>query len=582
MPVGGKRVSRWFLAGFAGLVVACGGASSDAEAPGPASESPDTGNRPDAGLPPPGGDDGGTPDAGPPDGTPDGGAPDGGPPPEQPTVCAPTAGEARWVLEGEPVSATVTCGTGHAAAGLRFAVDNLPPGAHFDETTGTLSWTPGKDQAAVWHLTLREQTTGETGTLKVGVAENESAPGNVPIVDPAAYTEEFGLPVFHLSYEGKLTAGGHRPVQLVYRGKRFNLEAKYRGATSSVFPKRSLTLKFPDEDLFSEPVFGNGFKDRKRVVLITTFNDNSYLRSRLAFDVWSRMSPAHIHIRTYSAVLYANNEYVGLFTVADHVNKRLVAAHGLDKDSDVFKAEDHRANFSRLRKDGTPKGNLYEGFEKSEGTPEEGEPGAFATLEEITAFVADSDADTFRTGFAQRMNTQDYQDWWIFNTLILGTDSQAKNAYHAYDPTTGGPWRYIPWDLDASFGQMYDTRRTSPTARPTFREDNLIFQRLLDDPALAGPMRERYRALLRDALKVDVVMALIDRYVQETAPSARRDWAKWGEKHRNFGDPNDPWGGSGNFPHWHTRQDFNSYEEEVEYVRQWVRTRWDALEERLP
>ncbi len=575
--MGGNRVSRMFLAGVAGLVVACAGGSSGPSALGPDNEPPDTGGSPDAGLPPGGADDGGTPDGGPPPGT-----PDGGPPPEQNTVCGPTAGEARWVLEGEPVSATVTCGTGHTAAGLRFVVDNLPPGAQFDAATGALSWTPGKDQAAVWNLTLREETTGETGTLKVGVADNESAPGNVPITDPAAYTEEYGLPVFHLSFEGSLTAGGYRPVQLVYRGKRFDLEAKYRGATSSVFPKRSMTLKFPDEDLFSEPVFGNGYEDRKRVVLITTFNDNAYLRSRLAFDVWSKMSPAHFHIRTYSAVLYMNNKYVGLFTVSDHVSKRTMGANGIDKDSDLFKADDNRANFSRLRKDGTPKEHLHEGFEKAEGTPEEGRPGAFAPLEALTAFVADSDTAAFREGFPQRMNVQDYQDWWIFNTLILGVDSAAKNAFHAYDPATGGPWRYIPWDMDATFGQSYDTTRTSPTARPTFREDNLLFEKMLADPTLAGPMRERYRALLRDTLKVEEVLALIDGYVQETAPSARRDWAKWGQRHRDFGDPDDPWGGHGNFPNWHTRQDFNSYEEEVEYVRQWIRTRWGALETQLP
>ncbi|WP_434345381.1 CotH kinase family protein [Myxococcus virescens] len=579
--MGGKRFPRLFLAGVAGLVVACGGDSGSRGIPDPASEPPDNGTLPDAGLPSNSTDGGATPDAGTGPGTPDGGEPDGGPPP-QTNLCAPTAGEPRWVLEGEPISATVTCTTGHAAPDTRFIVDNLPPGARFDAATGTLSWTPGKDQAAVWHLTLREESTGETGTLKVGVAENESAPGNVPIVDPAAYTEEFGLPVFHLSYEGGLTAGGYRPVQLVYRGQRFDLEAKYRGATSSVFPKRSLTLKFPDENLFTEPVFGNGFEDRKRVVLITTFNDNSYMRSRLAFDVWSRMSPGHIHLRTYSAVLYANNKYVGLYTAADHVNKRLMAAHGIDKDADAFKAVDNRANFSRLRKDGTPKSSLHEGFEKSEGTPEEGEPGAFAPLEALTAFIADSNADAFRAGFPQRMNARDYEDWWIFNTLILGVDSQAKNAYHAYDPATGGPWRFIPWDLDASFGQSYDTTRTSPAARPTFRDDNLLFQRMLADPTIAGPMRERYRALLRDTLNVEVMQTLIDGYVQETAPSARRDWAKWGAKHRAFGDPNDPWGGHGNFPHWHTRQDFNSYEEEVEYVRQWIRTRWGALESQLP
>lgn len=344
--MGGKRFHGVLLACVTGMMVACGGSGasgSPADGPGPANESPgpnpSPGNgQPDAGGTPPGDSDSGTPDA--------------GPPPPKPTVCAPTGGDARWVQEGEPVTATVTCGTGHSAADVRFTVDNLPQGASFDEASTTLRWTPTRAQSAVWNLVLREKSTGETGTLKVGVAPNTQASDKVEFADPATYTEEYGLPVFHLSFEGTLTAGGYRPAQLVYRGRRFDIEAQYRGATSSVFPKRSLTFKFKDEDLFNEPVFGDGFTHKKRVVLITTFNDNSYLRPRLAFDLWNRMAPDHVKIRTYSAVVYVNNRFMGLYTVADHVNKRLMAAHGISKDADLFKAVDNNANFSRLKKDG--------------------------------------------------------------------------------------------------------------------------------------------------------------------------------------------------------------------------------------
>nr|WP_275900416.1 CotH kinase family protein [Pyxidicoccus trucidator] len=498
-------------------------------------------------------------------------------------MCGPTAGDARWVQEGELLTATVTCGTGYSAADVRFTVDNLPQGASFDEATATLRWTPDRAQSAVWNLVLREQSTGETGALKVGVAPNIQASDKVEFADPATYTEEYGLPVFHLSFEGSLTSGGYRPAQLVYRGRRFDIEAQYRGATSSVFPKRSLTFKFKDEDLFNEPVYGDGFTHKKRVVLITTFNDNSYLRARLAFDLWNRMAPDHVKVRTYSAVLYVNNRFMGLYTVADHVDKRLMAAHGISKDADLFKAVDNNANFSRLKKNGEPKPNLHLGVEKKEGTPEENAPHAFDTLDALVAFVSDSDAAGFRAGFPQRMKASEYEDWWIFNTLILGVDSQGKNAYHAYDPATGGPWRYIPWDLDASFGQSYDTTRTSPTARPTFAEDNLLFQRMLDEPTVAGPMRERYRKLLREELQLETALSLIDGYVRESAPVAKRDWAKWGTRYTTFASPDEPpENGYGNFPNWHSRQDFNSYEEEVEYVRQWVRTRWPALREQLP
>ena len=593
----GKRFAGVLLACLTGLMVACGGSGADGggtegPGPGPGDESPNPNpnpppdnTRPDAGGVPPGNTDSGTPDAGSPPGDPDAGSPDAGTPPPKPTVCAPTAGDARWVQEGEPVTATVTCGTGHKGAAVRFTVENLPPGASFDEPTATLRWTPTRAQSAVWNLVLRERSTDETGTLKVGVAPNIVASDKVAFADPATYTEEYGLPVFHLSFEGTLTSGGYRPAQIVYRGRRYEIEAQYRGATSSVFPKRSLTFKFKDEDLFNEPVFGDGFKDKKRVVLITTFNDNSYLRARLAFDLWNRMAPDHVKIRTYSAVLYMNGRFMGIYTAADHVSKRLMAAHGISKDADLFKAVDNNANFSRLDHDGQPKPYLHLGLEKKEGTPEEGKPHAFDPLHAFVAFVADSDAATFRTGFPQRAKASDYEDWWIFNTLILGTDSQGKNSYHAHDPATGGPWRYIPWDLDASLGQNFDTTRSSPTARPDFTNDNLLFKRLLDDPAIAGPLRERYRKLLREELKLETTLALIDGYVKETAPAARRDWAKWGPKYKGFAVPPAPGQeetGYGNFPAWHLRQDFNEYEGEVEYVRQWVKTRWPALQERLP
>ncbi|MBF5045883.1 hypothetical protein FGE12_25965 [Aggregicoccus sp. 17bor-14] len=514
------------------------------------------------------------PDAGSGQQTPDGGPPDAGPV-EEAHRCDPTAGEARWVLEGEPVSATVSCATGLTGAAVRFSITHLPAGATWDAASATLHWTPTRDQAAVYLLTLREESTGETGTLKVGVADN----GGAKVADPMTYTEELGLPVVHLFFDAAtgLSAGGYRPVQVVYRGHRYTAEAQYRGATSSTFPKRSLTLKFPDGDLFNEPVFGDGFTDRKRVVLVTTFNENSYLRSRLAFDLWNRMSPEHVQIHTYSAVLYMNGSYKGLFTVADHVDKRMLQGVGMDKDSDLFKAVLENANFSRLRQDGTPKDSLHEDVEKKEGS--EG-AGAWATYDGLVAWVSDADAGTFRTGFAQKLNAQDYADWWIFNTLIVGTDSMAKNSYHAYDPKAGGPWRYIPWDLDATFGQNFDTTRIGPTARLTFEGDNLLFRKMLQEPSIAGPMRERYRTLLRTQLSESVVQGLIDQYVKETAPSARKDWAAWQEWYHHFGDPTlQPYDiGYGNFPKWHERTDFNTYEGEVQYVRDWVHARWGSLQ----
>ncbi|NBD12128.1 hypothetical protein FOF48_34050 [Corallococcus sp. Z5C101001] len=567
-------------------LVACGAGNHPLPPPSsgdPSDSAFDAGSRPpaevvDAGR---GVGDPGTADAGADAGT-DAGADGGADAGEVGPVCMPTAGETRWVLEGEFFSARVVCATGYTSPGLRFGVSNLPLGATFDESTATLHWMPALNQGAVWMLTLVEYTTDETGTLKVGVANNDAAPGRVDIVDPVTYTEEYGLPVVHLFFDPSvgLTSGGYRPVGVVYRGHRYTAEAKYRGATSSVFPKRSLTFKFAEDDLFSEPVFGGGFTDRKRLVLISPFNDNSYLRSRLAFDLWNRLSPDAVRIRNFSVVVYANNKFQGIYTAADHLDKQLLTASGIGKDADLFKAVDADANFSRLRRSGQTKANLHMGFEKDEGTPEEGQPHAYDTLDAFVAWVADSSADTFRQELGTKLRARDYEDWWIFNTLILGNDSQAKNAYHAFNPKTGGPWRFIPWDLDASFGQEYDTTRSSPLARPTYASDNHIFQRMLADPTLAGPLRERYRQALQNELSEATVQAMIDGYERELGPNALRDEARWSAEYRTFARPDTV--GYLNFPEWHLRQDFKTHAEEVEYVRQWVHTRWTALQSQLP
>ena len=304
--------------------------------------------------------------------------------------------------------------------------------------------------------------------------------------------------------------------------------------------------------------------DRRRLVMISPFNDNSYLRPRLAFGLWNRMSPEHIQIKTYSAVLYTNGQYRGLFTVADHVSKQLFKRHGLNPDGDLFKAVDADANFSRLDADGAAKSHLAQGYEKKEGLINTSAP-----IADLTAWVADTGGAAFRAGWESRMVTRDYEDWWIFNTLILGADSSAKNAYHYRDTPGNGRWRFIPWDLDASFGQGWDTKRYSSDARPNYTEDNLLFARMLADPAIAGPMRARYQALLKDELSAEVVLGMLEAYEKEIRPSALRDEARWGKQYREF-------------VRWNYRTDYTTHDEEVEYLRRWITERWDMLERRLP
>ncbi|XXF76116.1 CotH kinase family protein [Myxococcaceae bacterium GXIMD 01537] len=381
--------------------------------------------------------------------------------------------------------------------------------------------------------------------------------------------EEDGLPVFHLYFPGSLPDDeGYRAARLVYRGICYRVEARYRGNSSSIFPKRSYTLDFPAKAPFNEPRLAGGFTGRRKVVLISPFNDNSYLRNRLAFALWSRMSSAHLEVKTYSAVVYVDGQYLGLYTVADHVDRHFLAAQGLDPAGELFKAVNADANFSRVGRSGDPKLLLHQGYEKKPGPPPEGRE-AYASIRALTAFVADASPEDFRARWESLLVAREYEDWWVFSTLVYADDSVAKNAYHYRGPGPGARWRFIPWDLDGSFGQHWDTRRVDPGRREDFSGPNHLFARMMADPSIAQPLRERYRALLRGPLRADEVVALLDTYAAEVSAAARKDEARWGGVYRGF-------------IVWSARQDFTTHEEEVAYLREWVRTRWREMEREPP
>ncbi|AKT38459.1 CotH kinase family protein [Chondromyces crocatus] len=485
--------------------------------------------------------------------------------PEPAALCQPSGGGPHWLLEGETVIFQVGCATDMVLPDDAFEVTSLPEGATYDATKREVAFSPGFDQAAVYEVEIHVAETSETAQVKIGVADAWDHPSNVPVVDPTRYTEEYGLPVLFLQ---------QRPVTdeyvantFIYRGHTYTAEAKLRGASSLGYPKNSYTLKFSKQDRFQEPDEADGFTNKRKIVLTTPFDDNSYVRQRLAYDLWNRLDPGHVQIQTYSAVVYIEGEYWGLYTVGDHVDKDLMEQHGFWDDGNLYKAINHDANFDTRASGGGPKGALHAGYEKKEGFPEEGEPGAFSDLEELVQFVATSDAATFRSQIGSRIDRRDYENWWIFVTFIKGSDSAGKNSYHYRDPRSNGVFRFMPWDFNESFGQTWQSERTGASEVIEYRNMNRLFDRFLEEPSIAGPLKARYAEVLHGVYSESAVQALVDGYIARIDTSARRDEQKWGQAYQTYGG-------------WAWRNNFTTYEEEVAYLKAWISERWrfqDAL-----
>lgn len=485
---------------------------------------------------------------------------------EAPPDCAPTGGGPFAIVEGEAIAIPLTCANDPAGrAAAQFAIAALPAGATLDPATATLAWTPGLDQAAAYDLTLSVAGESTTGALRIAVADAFDTAGNVPPLDPVRYPDELGLPVIFVT--PRPTTEEYAPVTVTYRGHAYAAEGKLRGASSLSYPKQSYTIKFAAGDYFDEPDHAGGFHAKQRIVLTSTFDDNSYVRQRLAYEVWNRMDADHVAVQAYSAVVYLDGQYHGLYALTDHGDDDLFAAHGLPRTGDVYKAINHDANFTLRTYDGDPKATLHDGYTKKDGQPPEGQPGAFDPLDALVDFVARSSDATFAAELPTRVHVPDFRDWYVFVTYLLGSDSGGKNCYLFHDPA-GGPWRYAPWDFNHSFGQAWETSRTAADDWDDFADKNRIFVRMLADPALGPTVAARYRAMLTGPLADATVLALFDAMVAETAAGARRDWRKWGAAYRAF-------------DRWRDRGDLTDYDGEVAYVRQWLAARGAYLRGRL-
>jgi len=460
-----------------------------------------------------------------------------------------------WSLEGTSVRVPIACAGGETPA--EVAVEGLPAAARWDASDGVIAWTPSLSDAGVYDVVAR-LPGGETARGRLGVVDAWSARGNVR-PDPVRYTEEYGLPVVHLDHAQAVSDAYTIPATLTYRGQTYDVTVKYRGSRTLEFPKKSYTLGFPGRR-FSDPALG--ILDRKKIALVTTFDDQTGVRDRLAIELWKRLAPGRFAVRTASAVLYENGAFRGLYVLAEKLGGQVLSSAGLNGDGNLYQGKTHAANFAATLPDGSPKATWHDGYEKDEGTPIEGQPGAFDDLDAFVQFVATADDPTFAAQLPGLADVDEYRDWWVLVMLAVSGDTVGKNGMLYHDPV-GGPWRATVWDWGASLGQDWQTFRTSAWDSWDFTGANRLFQRLLTPP-FDGETRARLRAAVQQTVPIGDVLTLFDGMIAETAEVARRDDARWGDTQRAF------FGAEG-------RSDWGSPQAEAAYTRRWLQDRWAYL-----
>jgi spore coat protein H len=483
-------------------------------------------------------------------------------PPPATESCSPEVSiEDPYGLEGQPVSFTLGCASGLHPGGFEASLTNPPRGARFDAGSWTFEWTPGLDQGGRYDLMLAVLPRGadsgfpETTVVTLWVADAFGEPGNDD-PDPMIYTEEWGLPVFHLDPE-QYVGQEHVPADVTVYGHTYHAEMKIRGAASASYPKPSYTIRFSDEDFDASP-WDMGNKDH--LYAITAFDDNSYVRQKLCYDLWQAMADhfgvERLSPRTFFGVVFVGGEYHGVYTFSDRPDDHFLGEMGLSREANLYKSVSHYANFYRTF-NGSPKSTLHDGYEKKEGEPPEGEPGAWDDLEALVAWSADASHEVFWAEHQGWLRIDEFMDWLIFVQWTAADDSAGKNAYLYNDPEDF-EFRYCPWDFNHSYGQGWYTYRVSSSTFSDYRDTNGIFDHLQGHPEANEQLWDRYRSLRDDGpLNAAWMRERIDAYYGLIHPAAQRDWERWGRSYANSWGSHNP----------------NDYDQERAYLETWITER---------
>lgn len=373
----------------------------------------------------------------------------------------------------------------------------------------------------------------------------------------------------------------------VYLGK---TGIEFRGSTSQTFfPKKPYGLElWVDSTQISRKVALLGMPQESDWVLNTSYNDKTFMRDVLAYDLANRMG--RYATRTRYCEMMINGNYEGIYILMEKIKK--------DK---------NRVDISTLKATDNTGDDVTGGYilkiDKTEGTksrlwnteltvnskkyiiPIQIEYPKLADITEqqytyiknyVTDFETSLKADNFQSPTAKWRSMSDidsFVDYFIHTEMVKNVDGYRLSTYfYKEKDSKGGKLKMGPaWDYNLSFGNA-DYAEGYKTSGFQYKENDLLipandtyflapfwWEKLVSDSTFAKKVASRWKNLRSSVLSPD----RIDKWMDSTAtilqPITVRNFSRWQGVL-----------GTKVWPNYYVG---NTYQQEVDWMKSWIRQR---------
>ncbi len=378
----------------------------------------------------------------------------------------------------------------------------------------------------------------------------------------------------------------------IYSGK---VGIEIRGMTSTLLPQKSYGFETRDDagNNLNVPILG--MPDENDWILTANYNDKTFLRNFLAFELFRKMG--HYAPHTVYCEVVLNGEYIGIYLLGEKIkqdkNRVDIAKLNPDENSGddltggyIF-ANDYTdgsdswiSNYSPLNKPGSEVFFVY-----YDPKPEDLTTTQKAYLKD---FIDSFETLLYSPGFKDRnqgyrtyLDAGSFVDYFILSELSRNVDAYKKSRFYFKDKDSNGRLIHSgpPWDYDWAWKDITENCihfNQIDGSGWAYRVNDCDVDwvapsweiRLLEDDEFADQIHERYFSLRRTIMGETYLHHVIDSIAALLDDAQKRHYQKWQILGINVGTPE-----YGEQP--------ETYSGEIVKFKNWINRRLNWLDENM-
>lgn len=216
---------------------------------------------------------------------------------------------------------------------------------------------------------------------------------------------------------------------------------RYKGNSSYAYASKS--DKKPYKFSFDE------YKSKQRFYGIKTLNfsngakDPTMMREKISYDIIRNYMKAP---RAAFATIHVDDEYIGLYTQVEQIDKTFLEGNFKDKKGNLYKASDDGASMLY-------RGDTISGYSAEWEIKTNEDVCDWTDLIGLTKKLSDSTTD-FVASVKNIIDLDNICRYLAFNMVFSNFDSYTGSGrnFYLYHDSTDNMFTLIPWDLNLSFG----------------------------------------------------------------------------------------------------------------------------------